>query len=129
LNFRYHIDGDKPAWRPLRVFDDGRQTFIEFPDAIATGEMPPLFVVGADGSSELVNYRVQGRYMVVDRLFSVAELRLGTKKTGQRVRISRDGSHQGGVRERAGKRRGWQGSRHGFAIRRSAGRGGRFAGQ
>jgi type IV secretion system protein VirB9 len=57
--------------------------------------MPPLFVVGADGSSELVNYRVQGRYMVVDRLFSVAELRLGTKKTGQRVRISRDGSHQG----------------------------------
>ena len=26
------------------------------------------------GDAELVNYRVQGRYMVVDRLFAAAEL-------------------------------------------------------
>src|SRR3546814_15184429 len=25
LNFRYRLSGDKPAWRPVRVFDDGRQ--------------------------------------------------------------------------------------------------------
>jgi len=90
LDFRYRIDGDRPSWRPLRVFDDGRQTYIEFPPTIATGEMPPLFVSGADGSAELVNYRVQGRFMIVDRLFSSAELRLGTKKSQQRVRIERD---------------------------------------
>lgn len=92
LDFRYQIDGDKPAWRPVRAFDDGRQAYIEFPQDIATGEMPPLFVTGADGSAELVNYRTRGHYMIVDRLFSAAELRLGTKKSEQRVRIVREGT-------------------------------------
>jgi len=90
LNFRYRIDGDKAPWRPARAFDDGRQVFIEFPAVIAQGEMPPLFVTGAGGAAELVNYRVQGRYMVVDRLFAAAELRLGDKRSEQRVRIVRD---------------------------------------
>ncbi len=90
LNFRYRIEGDRASWRPMRAFDDGRQVFIEFAAGIAQGEMPPLFVTGAAGDAELVNYRVQGRYMVVDRLFSVAELRLGDKRTARRVRIVRD---------------------------------------
>ncbi|PTD25495.1 P-type conjugative transfer protein TrbG [Sphingomonas fennica] len=90
LNFRYRIDGDRTEWRPLRVFDDGRQVFVEFGEEIARGEMPPLFVVGEDGSAELVNYRVAGRYMIVDRLFDAAELRLDTKKTEKRVRIRRE---------------------------------------
>jgi P-type conjugative transfer protein TrbG len=34
LRFCYSISGDNPAWRPLRAFDDGRQTFIEFPAAL-----------------------------------------------------------------------------------------------
>jgi type IV secretion system protein VirB9 len=88
LDFRYAITGDKPAWRPLRAFDDGRQTYIEFAPSIAVGEAPPLFVVGEDGEAALVNYRVAGRYYVVDRLFGAAELRLGGKKQ-QVVRISR----------------------------------------
>ncbi|MBS0483128.1 MAG: P-type conjugative transfer protein TrbG [Proteobacteria bacterium] len=90
LNFRYRIDGDRAPWRPARAFDDGRQVFIEFPAGISQGEMPPLFVTGAAGDAELVNYRVQGRYMVVDRLFAAAELRLGDKRSEQRVRIVRD---------------------------------------
>lgn len=32
------------------------------------------------------------RYMVVDRLFAAAELRLGDKRSEQRVRIVRDGA-------------------------------------
>jgi len=87
LNFHYAISGDKPAWRPLRAFDDGRQTFIEFAPSIAVGEAPPLFVIGDEGEAQLVNYRVAGRYYVVDRLFGAAELRLGGKKQ-QVVRIS-----------------------------------------
>ena len=90
LNFRYRIDGDRAPWRPARAFDDGRQVFIEFPAGIAQGEMPPLSVTGATGDAELVNYRVQGRYMVVDRLFAAAELRLGDRQSEQRVRIVRD---------------------------------------
>ncbi len=91
LNFRYRVEtvrGRAPHWRPVRVFDDGRRTYVEFPLDIATSEAPPLFLRdGADVA--LVNYRVAGNRYVVDRLFDVAELRLG----GQRqtiVRISRE---------------------------------------
>lgn len=88
LHFDYGISGDKPHWRPIRAFDDGRQTFIEFPPSIANGEAPPLFLIGAEGKAELVNYRMRDRYYVVDRIFDLAELRLGTKKQ-QVVRITR----------------------------------------
>lgn len=89
LRFGYRIDGDNPPWRPLRAFDDGRQVFIEFPAGVGQGEMPPLFVLGAGGAGELVNYRVLGRHMIVDRLFADAELRLGDKREAKRVRIVR----------------------------------------
>ena len=88
LRFDYIVSGDRPAWRPLRAFDDGRQTFIEFPATLAVGEAPPLFLVDAKGDAQLVNYRVRGRYYIVDRLFNAAELRLGTKHRNI-VRISR----------------------------------------
>jgi P-type conjugative transfer protein TrbG len=87
LNFDYRISGDKPSWRPVRVFDDGRRTLVEFPPDIARGEMPPFFVVGEEGDAQLVNYRVSGRYLIVDRLFARAELRLGAGRKQQRVRI------------------------------------------
>jgi len=90
LHFDYAITGDQPAWRPLRAFDDGRQTFIQFPANLGVGEAPPLFLVDAKGEAELVNYRVQGRFYVVDRLFDAAELRLG-RKHQEVVRISRTG--------------------------------------
>jgi type IV secretion system protein VirB9 len=88
LHFNYAISGDRPAWRPLRAFDDGRQTFIEFPASISVGEAPPLFVIGPSGKPALINYRMRGRFYVVDRIFNAAELRLGTKKQ-KIVRIER----------------------------------------
>lgn len=90
LHFDYVISGDQPAWRPLRAFDDGRQTFIEFPASLSVGEAPPLFLLDAKGTASLVNYRVQGRYYVIDRLFDTAELRLGLKHQ-EIVRITRTG--------------------------------------
>lgn len=90
LNFSYRISGDHPAWRPVRVFDDGRQTVIEFPANVSQSEMPPLFVSGPDGkATDLVNYRVSGQRIVIDRLIDRAELRLGDKRGAQRVRIER----------------------------------------
>ena len=88
LRFNYRLSGDRPAWRPLRAFDNGRQTYIEFPPTLAVGEAPPLFLIGSDSEPQLVNYRVKGRFYVVDRIFDVAELRLGTRKP-QMVRIQR----------------------------------------
>jgi type IV secretion system protein TrbG len=88
LRFRYEISGDTPPWRPLRAFDDTHKVYIEFPARLDQGEAPPLFIVGASGEAELVNYRVRGRYYIVDRLFAAAELRLGAEPQ-QIVRISR----------------------------------------
>ncbi len=96
LHFDYVITGDQPAWRPLRAFDDGRQTFIEFPASLGTGEAPPLFLVDDKGTASLVNYRLEGHYYIVDRLFEAAELRLGLKHQ-EVVHISRSAD--------AGKRR------------------------
>lgn len=101
LNFRYHIDtvrGRAPRWRPQRVFDDGRRTYIEFPLEIATSEAPPLFLLDR-GDVALVNYRVVGNHYVIDRLFDVAELRLGAQRQTI-VRIARERP-----RARAGGRR------------------------
>jgi P-type conjugative transfer protein TrbG len=88
LQFRYEITGDHPPWRPVRAFDDGSKVYIEFPARIDQGEAPPLFVVGPHGNDQLVNYRVRGRYYIVDQLFAAAELRLGTSPQ-QVVRITR----------------------------------------
>lgn len=96
LQFRYEISGDKPHWRPVRAFDDGRKVYIQFPARLDQGEAPPLFVVGRDGKSQLVNYRMRDHYYVVDRLFMTAELRLG-EKAQDVVRITRnDLQEQGG---------------------------------
>jgi type IV secretion system protein VirB9 len=94
LNFNYRISGDKPDWRPLRIFDDGQRTLLEFAPDIAKGEMPPFFIIGEEGEAELANYRVSGRYLIVDRLFHKAELRLGAGRRQTRVKIenrARDG--------------------------------------
>jgi P-type conjugative transfer protein TrbG len=94
LRFDYEVSGDTPQWRPIRAFDDGQQTFIEFPASLAVGEAPPLFLIGTTGQAELVNYRVRGRFYVVDRIFAVAELRLGTRHQ-QIVRITRNKGSRG----------------------------------
>lgn len=82
LNFNYLIlkqKGPTPRWTPLRAFDDGAKTYIQFPPAAGVTEAPPLFVLGRHGDAQLVNYRVKGTYYVVDRLFDRAELRVGEK--------------------------------------------------
>lgn len=86
--YRYSIEGDKPPWRPVNAYDDGRKVYIEFSPGIVQGEMPPLFVVGSDGKPELVNSRAYGNVLIVDRLFAAAELRLGGESQ-QIVRIVR----------------------------------------
>jgi len=63
-------------WRPVAVFDDGIRTFIRMPPRIT--EAPALYI-RLDGRDTLVNYRVHGRYFIVDRLFDTAILRLGAR--------------------------------------------------
>lgn len=94
LNFSYRIQpiGARrgPRWQPLRVFDDGLKTYIQFPAELAATEAPPLFLIGPNKQAELVNYRFANGYYVVDRMIDVAELRLGEGRQVV-VRISRTG--------------------------------------
>jgi len=92
LDYRIRtIRGRTPIWSPTRVFDDGRRTWIEFAPQVAAADMPPLFVITGEGP-ELVNYRViqreGGQRYMVDRVFDVAELRLGVRASTI-VRIER----------------------------------------
>lgn len=91
LNFNYRMEGDTPPWKPLRCFDDGAKVYIEMPPAPAGADLPPLFALGTDGKAELVNYRVQANYLIIDRLLDRAELRLGEKGHQKVVRIVRFG--------------------------------------
>lgn len=90
-HYRYGLQGDTPPWRPVSVFDDGRRVYVIFPPGIAQGEMPPLFTIGPDGRGQIVNTRVLGNVLIVDRLFSAAEVRLGGQHQHV-VRIVRRGS-------------------------------------
>ncbi len=107
LNYRIRTTrGSRPAWAPARVFDDGRRTWIEFAPDVEASDLPPLFAVTGEGA-ELVNYRtLQGpsgpRYMV-DRIFDVAELRLGARSPVV-VRIERNPMHRALTRLRRGAR-------------------------
>lgn len=85
LNLNYRVRttrGSRPVWSPTRVFDDGRRTWLEFDERVSAADLPPLFVITGEGA-ELVNYRVLtgpgGQRYEIDRIFDVAELRLGTR--------------------------------------------------
>ena len=88
-NYRYGLTGDSPPWRPVSVFDDGRRVYVVFPAGIVQGEMPPIFVLGANGEPQIVNSRIRQNVLIVDRLFGAAELRLGSGSRQQVVRIVR----------------------------------------
>jgi len=88
-NYRYALIGDTPPWRPVAIYDDGRRVYVEFPGGIVQGEMPPIFVLGPEGNPEIVNSRVYRNILIVDRIFGAAELRLGSGKHQQTVRIVR----------------------------------------
>lgn len=66
LNLEYEITGDSEI-RPLRVFDDGRRTYIQFPDNM--GLRPAIFAVAHDGQGEPVEYVPKGNTFELARTF------------------------------------------------------------
>ena len=90
LNFSYRISGDSVSWTPVRVYDDGVKTFIDFDvKKIQSRELPALMIYDTDALGSMVNYRVQrGRY-IVDGLFDQAGLVLGVGRKQAKVTIRR----------------------------------------
>ena len=73
-NFNYTISGSDLI-APLKIFDDGEFTYFEFKDKNA--EIPAFFMVDSNAEESIVNYRVAGRYIVIERVTSQFTLRLG----------------------------------------------------
>ena len=75
FNFDYRLKGDKEI-TPTFVFDDGVFTYFQFADK-RNKALPAIFLVDKDGNESVVNYRIEGDYMVVERLGKTYTLRGG----------------------------------------------------
>ena len=65
--------------REVLVFDDGRFTYLRFAN---NREVPAVFHVQGDGSEALVNVRMEGDLLVVDRVSRRLMLRAGNAVVG-----------------------------------------------
>ena len=93
LDFNYRLSGDDPAWKPLRVYTDGRKTYIQFPGSGFGDGAPALVALGKGGlfhraPTKLVNYRISGDRYVVDRVLRRAALIAGVGSDEERVLIT-----------------------------------------
>jgi type IV secretion system protein VirB9 len=61
---RYGLFRRRPAWMPNRVYDDGKKTYIVFPEAVLQREMPGIF----ENKNDIVNYRVLANIVIIDKL-------------------------------------------------------------
>ena len=67
LYTQYKIDNNKKVdWSPTAVFDDGTKTYIRMP--VRFSETPAFYIV-LEKKATLANYRVKGRYYIVESSF------------------------------------------------------------
>lgn len=64
-NFDYTMSGPDIV-APVKIFDDGKFTYFEFKDKGAA--LPAIFYVNTDDTEGIVNYRISGKYVVVESI-------------------------------------------------------------
>ena len=74
-NFNYQYTGEKII-APSKVFDDGTFTYFQF--LSKNSEVPAIYSVDSEGFESLVNYRVAGTYIVVEKVAPQYTLRNGS---------------------------------------------------
>ena len=91
LHFNYEIRGkDDIRWKPIRVWDDGIKTYIQFSSQSAIRSIEaPVFVIFEGRREMLVNYRVAKDMFIVDKVFAKAGLIAGTGAQQSRIVITR----------------------------------------
>jgi type IV secretion system protein VirB9 len=97
LHLDYEIKGgDSLRWKPIRVWDDGVKTYVQFKKGATRKSVEaPVLVVYEHKKEVLVNYRVAEDMYVVDRVFEKAALIVGTGAHQNRVVITRLRARQG----------------------------------
>lgn len=71
FNFNYTMSGDDVI-SPVAVFDNGTFTYMKFKDVV-----PAVFAVDGDGFEGIVNFRMVGDYMIIERVGAIFTLRNG----------------------------------------------------
>ncbi len=87
LDFGYKISGRAP-FKPTRVFNDGRKTFIDLPENYR-GEKPIFLAVGRHASDEIVNSRWSGNRLTIDRVVAGGNLVRGVGGRAEKIKIKR----------------------------------------
>jgi len=86
----YVVSG-QADWKPVTVYSKGGKTYIEMPDSVRHKEAPVLFEETRKGwfhhEKILVNYRVKGRWYVVDKVIDNGVLVSGVGSNQTRVDI------------------------------------------
>ncbi len=77
-NFNYSLTGSQRI-APLKVFDDGEFTYMEFNKVNA--DIPAIFMVYPEGDETIINYRMTGDFIVIERVASQFTLRHGKEIT------------------------------------------------
>ena len=70
------------SWTPAYVWDNGVQTFVLFPDSLPSGDAPAIGIRSRD-LREVVNHRLHGRVMRIDRMIDpteALELKVGVEQ-------------------------------------------------
>jgi type IV secretion system protein VirB9 len=103
IDERYRIEGDNPPWRPVRVYNDGVKTIIQFPPGVAFGDLPTLVALADDPSflhldslingptKTLVNYRFVKDRFEADKVLNRAVLISGVGSAQTSVTITKVG--------------------------------------
>lgn len=76
-------------WRPSRVYDDGEKTIIEMPEDMLSQEAPTVYVSVPGHKMAQVNFQLEGRFFILQRLFERAYLVHGHGRHQERVKITR----------------------------------------
>ena len=77
-----------PTWSPRQVVDDGKKTYLIYPEVTLFETVPLVRSVGVNGPA-LVNSRQYLNVVIVDQLAPHLELRVGIGETADVVTISR----------------------------------------
>jgi type IV secretion system protein VirB9 len=94
LDFQYRLSGDSPGWKPVRVYNTGSKTYIEFPPSVVHGDLPALVALGNDGglfsspTPRMINYRLVGDRFEIDSVLDHAALITGVGSDQERVEIT-----------------------------------------
>jgi type IV secretion system protein VirB9 len=75
LNWKYSFTGDR-AVAPVEAFDNGQFTYFKFKQD-GMSRLPAVFIVDKNRNESLINYHMQGKYLVVNAVAKQFTLRDG----------------------------------------------------